>query len=409
MDCGYVLSLFPSSFDEAAGNAIVQKECLETYSKHSLLNEYSLAFYYRHKMYRLINEYLQEKISTSENKTFIIKFKTYFEELLLTNKIRQDESDAQKSLELHNLHYLKELLLIESHLSSKELAVLAFLSDLKLIQPEQLHRHHLLYIRHIDEVCPHLNPNLCGQLYTNIFRYLYQQCKCETLSAYIQNMFNSPCMNYFQCHLVSYLQDLYASGLVHLSEDESSYIHFVVGSHCNSGYYVTKNPAKEYLYVSIIFFIISCTIYLLFYRVFHRANANRFCKFLMFCTLAVLSITLAIISFIMIILFSYIMIINPALLIFESNIKAAVLHLRILEIISKLVCQYIISFLIIMMLFCTLKSVLSIILRFTTNVIVRNWLISFDIILICSTVSTVTLLMHQSIPQYCCQFIPLCV
>ena len=418
-ECGFVLSLFPGSFDETAGNAIVQKECWETYLKHSLLNEYSLAFNYRYKMHRLIKEYLQEKVSTSENITFITKFKTYFEELLLTNEKRQDESDAQKytlSLDLHNLHYLKELLLIESHLSSKELAVLAFLSDLKLIQPEQLHRHHLLYIRHIDEVCPYLNPNLCGQLYTNIFRYLYQQCKCETLSAYIQNIFNSPCINYFQCHVVSYLQDLYASGLVHLSEDESSYIHLVVGSHCNGGYYTTKNPAigsKEYLYVSIILSLsgtlLNC---LLFHRVFHRANANRCCKFLLGCASAALSVKVTIAFFIGIIMLFY-MIIQPALLIFELNIRTAARHLRILEIISKSVCQYniIVSF-ITMMFICTFKSVLPIILRlstFTTNVIVRNCVISCDDSLIWFTVSSIILLVHLSIPHYCCQFIPLCV
>ena len=60
-DCGYVLSLFPGSFDEGAGSAIVQNECLETYLKHSLLNEYSFAFNHHYKMHRVIKEYLQEK------------------------------------------------------------------------------------------------------------------------------------------------------------------------------------------------------------------------------------------------------------------------------------------------------------------------------------------------------------
>ena len=46
-DCGYILSLFPGSFDQHAGwsfDSIVQSGCLETYIKHSLLSEYLFAF-----------------------------------------------------------------------------------------------------------------------------------------------------------------------------------------------------------------------------------------------------------------------------------------------------------------------------------------------------------------------------
>ena len=74
--CGYVLSLFPGSFDEQAGTAVIQKECLKLYFKHSLVNKYSFAYNYRYKVHRLIKEYLQEKISVSENTTFIIKFRS---------------------------------------------------------------------------------------------------------------------------------------------------------------------------------------------------------------------------------------------------------------------------------------------------------------------------------------------
>ena len=53
-DCGYVLSLFPGSFDEMARTAIVERQCLEAYLKHSLLSEYSLTFNYCYKIHRLI-------------------------------------------------------------------------------------------------------------------------------------------------------------------------------------------------------------------------------------------------------------------------------------------------------------------------------------------------------------------
>ena len=108
--------------------------------------------------------------------------------------MRRQEStlDTDKytlSLELHNLHYLKELLLADDnniHLSSEELAVLAMLLDIKLIQLKQIHRYYAIFMDKVEEVCSLLNIQLCGQLYTNIAGYLYQQCKCQTFTAYIQ-------------------------------------------------------------------------------------------------------------------------------------------------------------------------------------------------------------------------------
>ena len=190
-DCGYVLSLFPGSFGERAGSAIVHNECLETYLKHSLLNEYSFAFNHRYKMHRVIKEYLQEKIFIGKNSTFIAKFREYFEAMLLTYVIQEEIDDTEKytlSLELHNLHYLRELLLSEMHfkLSSEELATLAFLFDIKLIELEQLQKYYAYYVKKVHEVCPLLNQKLCGQMYANIVRNLYRQCKCKTLSKYLQ-------------------------------------------------------------------------------------------------------------------------------------------------------------------------------------------------------------------------------
>ena len=120
----YILSLFPGSFDEQAGTAIIQKECLELYSKHSLLNKYSFAYNYRYKLHRHIKEYLQEKISIGENTTFMIKFQAYFESWLLTHAMSQenDKLETEKYSLSFELHNLKELLLTNMHLSSKELA-----------------------------------------------------------------------------------------------------------------------------------------------------------------------------------------------------------------------------------------------------------------------------------------------
>ena len=406
-DCGYVLSLFPGSFDEQAGTAIIQKECLKTYLKHSLLNEYSLAFNYRYKMHRLIKEYLQEKISIGDNTTFITKFRKYFEALLLAYVIRQeiiDESDAQKytlSLELHNLHLLKELLLTDLHLSSEELTILAFLSvsEMKLTQPEQLHRYYEFYMQNIHEVCPLLNPKLCGQLYTIIVKYLYQQCKCETLTAYIHNFIVSPCMNHFQCQVVNYFQDLYTSGVLHLSEDESSYIHLVVGLHCNGGFYTTRNLFTDNLkfYVNTAFGICSVLV-----SSFLTAYTYTNC----YCRILNILVGLFIISVIMLIILcgSYSLIIEPAFLIYELDVKTA-RHIRFLEIISKSVCQFVIFFI-------TITFILtSILLRLPQHLISINtdnqWLCLFCVFL--SVFFIQSFIGYLSIQHYCCRFIPLCV
>ena len=374
---------FPGSFDESAGIAIVQKECLETYLKYSLLNEYSLAFNYRYKMHRLIKEYLQQKISINENITFITKFRKHFEALLLTHVTRQeiDESDAKKhtlSLELHNLHYLKELLLINIYLTSKELTVLIFLSDMKLIQPEQLHRYYAVYIQEVHEVCPLLsNLNLCGQVYTKVVKSLYKQCKCKTITAYVQNFFFSPCMEYFQCEVVHYLQHLYTSGVLHLSNDESSYIYLVINSHCEG--WVTRSYSIIYKY----FYVIVVGIAII-------AGSTRFClnAYIMWVLIGIICI-----------IWFWAVLIEPTALIYELTVKSAHYRiLRFLEFTSKSVCQCTISLVSVMLTTYTLSK-LSMTNNFCSQII-------YSIL----TLLSIFCFVFQFMPRnYCCQFIPLCV
>ena len=101
-------------------------------------------------------------------------------------------------------------------------------------------------MKNFKEVCPLLNVKLCGQLYTNVVRFLYQQCKCKTLKAYVENFFNFPCMEYFQRGVISHLQDLYMSRMLHLSEDELSYMNLIATCHCKGGYTsVPKNDNRS--------------------------------------------------------------------------------------------------------------------------------------------------------------------
>ena len=177
-----------------------------------------------------------------QSTTFIIEFRAYFESLLLKHVMSQDDKSGTEkyslSLELHNLNYLKELLLTTNmHLSSKELAVLGLLSDIDIIQFEQLHRYYAFYIENVNEVCPLLNNlKLCGQMYSTVVRHLYQKFKCATIWAYLQNFVKSPCMEYFQCKVAHHLHDLESYyGVMHLSQDELSYIN-IRGWYCYERY-----------------------------------------------------------------------------------------------------------------------------------------------------------------------------
>ena len=160
--------------------------------------------------------------------------------------LKSEIEKYSSSLELHNLHYYKELLLTNISLSSKELAILGLLSelDIHLIQFEQLHRYYELYILNVLEVCPPLNNlKLCGKMYSTVVRHLYRKCRCETILAYLQSFITSPCTKYFQCKVATHLHDLDSFGVMHLLQDESYYIDIILGSHCtrNKGYRINKN------------------------------------------------------------------------------------------------------------------------------------------------------------------------
>lgn len=374
-DCGYMLSLFPGSFDERTGNAIVYNydnshdECLETFLKHSLLNDFYLAFNYRYKIHRLIKEYLQEKFSTRDNTTFVTRFKKHFVTLLLIHAIKQEIDDDEKytlSLDLHNFDHLKKILMSDIHPSTKELAAMAFLFDIKLIQLEELYRYSALYIKNIREVHLYLNPKLYGQLYTNIVKYLYQQCKCETLTAYIQNFIVSPCMEHFQCEVVTHLQSLYTFGLFQLSDNESSFIDLIIGLHCSRGYYSTS-------FISSVFLMFTSLIKMGFMWKY-STNID-----LMIIRWAWVPIAYG--------LYEY------ALTIYKFDIKVAP-HLRILEITTKWLCHYVIIFIGLFIMYTAISR--------------SSIRISFFVVLP-TFIMYIIIYKEVSVTQYCCQLIPLCV
>ena len=369
-DCGYMLSLFPGTYDENAGKGIVQEECLEIYLKHSLLNDFYIVFNYRYKMHRLIKEYLQEKLSISENTNFKSRFRKHFKTLLLRYSLKQEINDAERNslqLELHNLYYLRELLLSDIYSSSEDLAVLAFLLHIKLIQSEELHKHYRLYIIRIGEVCPLLNPNICGQLYTTIVSHLYHYYKCETLIVYFTNYFVSPCMEHFQCEVVDYLLDLYTSGVLHLSEDEVKYIAFIASAHCSKGFYVGS-----------IFSNIIWSALLMFFALYTNKLA---CLSIIMWSIRLGELTMT-------------------LYIYEFN-HLVYNNLRMLEIALKLLCQDVVVYIVVLLMYIP-KLILS----------KQKYIFIVDLILFvayCSIIYYIHTYHQLSVPCYFCQFMPVCV
>ena len=221
-ECGYIFSLFPGSFGKDAGNAVAviedkdrsEKTCLELYTQHSLVDDFSLAYHQRFKMHRLIQEYLKYTVNAHElyQDAFKARFRTYFVRFLLicANSIEEELDSVQihrLSLEAHNIDYLITMLLGYPHLTAEELAVLAFLVDQGQLQMTKLREYYKLYIANISGICNLLNPTSCSNLYSHIVKELYEECKCETLTEYVQNFIVSPCTEYFKCTTIQYLMD----------------------------------------------------------------------------------------------------------------------------------------------------------------------------------------------------------
>ena len=242
-ECGYSLSLFPGSFDKSAANAIIVpspvKGCIQLYSRHSLVDEYFIPHQQRYEMHRLIREYLKAKILPSDKTLFKRRFKNYFMHVLLTYAKKTELDSIVMNIlssEVHNLHYLRALIFSDDFIFSQELSVLAFLVNFQnLVHDEDLQPHYPLFMMKINDVCKLLNPQLCGQLYSQIVKHLYQQCKCETFTKFINNFYISPCMEHFQCDIVqSYFKLLKAadSEVDLLPQVEKEFLCRILHSNC---------------------------------------------------------------------------------------------------------------------------------------------------------------------------------
>ena len=205
-------------------------------------------------------------------------------------------------------------------------------------------------------------------------------------SEYSQNFIHSLCMKYFQCHLVTYLQDLYIDGVLHLSKDESSYVSLVVGSHCN-GRYITSTSfmySFSFLYPCLYVYGAIFTFNLIFPMFFEFHHCVRFARWL------------NIIFIITTVILGLCLYFGPVLCIYELNIKNAC-YLRILEIVLKLLCKFVI-----LLISITLLYALEKLLRLSSFIIVNS------LIAVVVLVWPIVIIFIPPL-HYCCQFIPVCV
>ena len=241
----------------------------------------------------------------------------------------------------------------------------------------------------VEEVCSLLNIQLCGKIYTNIAGYLYQQCKCQTFTAYIQNFFNSPCMEYFKCPVVQHLQDLYKSGILRLSEDGLSYVNLVASIHCYREFLTwSKNGNKIELANNIIILLLTLvTLGILLTCYFRSKTFMVFSMTTLFCALYNQNVTWDLLT---------------AVKFYGSAHHPT---LRVLEIVSKFVCHYVVN------VFTIIRVYIIIILIIVLCVPLEHSRHSptpiITVLVLLLSLSTTYAI--QFILQYCCQFIPVCI
>ena len=238
-ECGYSLSLFPGSFHKEAGITIITtspEECLELYVKHSLLDEYFFANHYRYKMHRLIREYVKVKLNNDDEHCFNKRFRKYFSDFVLIFATKEELDYIEEHTfwtEVHNLDYLKMLLLNDKDLKIEELVALAFFVCENILQLEEVSiNHYKNYLKYINNISQLITHRVCGQLYSQIVKIVYQQCKCETALDYVQKFIQSSCMKHFQCTVVDQIRYLQQSGILQLTHLENIFIQHVANYHC---------------------------------------------------------------------------------------------------------------------------------------------------------------------------------
>ena len=293
-ECGYVLGLFPGSFDKNAGTRVTSSECFEVYRKHSLLDEYRLAHHYRYKMHRLIREYVKEKINKNDEIGFNKLFEEHYLEPLLEYAIKCGLSTDERyslSLETRNFdHLIRPLLLQDQQLSEKQLAILAFLATKNYLKSEEYFSmsHNIIFMDKLSDICKFLCPATCGGFYSYIINNTYQNCKCETLIEYVQDIFHCQCNSAFQCTVVDQIADLckdarYNTLCAQLPYRVKAYIDHI-GEHC----YHCANYLHQYNLISLLNICVISIVFVLWLVLLKRDIALLACLPLLYLSASII-------------------------------------------------------------------------------------------------------------------------
>lgn len=251
-NCTYYVSLFPGSFSEVAGNAILPSVSsqLQEYPCHKILFRYSLLEKYwsgkqsRFEMHGLLRRYarkrghsevheLQKQFDESFGKYFVTLLKDHVLFLKEGNHAQHvlDEHQFNHSLESLNIQYLLKILLLKDKHSLEELQVMAFAACKGDISFSQLQRHYHEFVNQIKEVCEILNEQDCEELYKDVILYtLKNTCKSSTLSDHIKAAL-LPCSGLFDCNT---LQTLHKNRKIwiHLTGEGQIYLRHLEISYC---------------------------------------------------------------------------------------------------------------------------------------------------------------------------------
>ena len=249
-DCAFYVSLFPGSFSESAGNAILPHISNQDHSCHRTLVRYSLLERYwahtqpRFEMHRLLREYARErghKESFEIQRHFNEKFCNHFTTILRDHAlfIKEgnhvlsvwEEHQFNHSLENLNMRFLLQILVSKNEHSLQELEVLAFAACREDISFTQIERHYHEYINKISEVCSVLVQQACEELYKDVILHtLRNTCKSFTFADHVQSLF-IPCGGMFDCNT---LQTLHKNRRIwiHLTGEGQIYLRHLEISYC---------------------------------------------------------------------------------------------------------------------------------------------------------------------------------
>lgn len=215
-DCAFYTSLFPGSFSEDAGNAILlkvhqnQEKCHRLLVKHSLLEKYFAGRQRRYEMHRLIREYSRDRghnKSVEFQKRFKESFSKFYTRVFIDhalfikhpNSSVLDEHNFNQSLERLNMQYLLRILLSKDEHSLEELQVLAFATSTGLLNSMAIEVYYHEFVNKMNEVCHVLSETDCKDLYIDIVSYtLHHTCNASTLADHIRALL-TPCDGIFKC------------------------------------------------------------------------------------------------------------------------------------------------------------------------------------------------------------------